>query len=248
MAAPVSGSSVSGTSVTEPIAASASVKSRGLRRRRPNFDDSASSWLVTYSDAITLLLAFFVMILAVSDINQGKVEALKNGLSEVITEQTANTPFTDIKTGLSALIEQQQLQDQLSVVLENDGVKIEFANVALYDSGSAKLKPEATPLLAEVSAIIRDTSAPDHAVEVEGHTDDVPISTAKFPSNWELSSARATNVVKFLLSQGIDKSRLKASGFADSQPKQQSDKDPVLSLQQQRQANRRVVVFVRHQR
>lgn len=219
-----------------------SVKTRGLRRRRPNFDDSASSWLVTYSDAITLLLAFFVMILAVSDINQGKVEALKEGLSEVITNQDKPTPFTDIKKGLDEYIAQQGLQDQLSVVLDNKGVKVEFANVALYDSGSADIKTDALPLLEEVSRVIRSTSHSSHMIEVEGHTDDLPIATEKFPSNWELSSARATNVVKYLLSQGLEKERLKASGFADSRPKENAAD---LAPEQLRQANRRVVVFVR---
>jgi chemotaxis protein MotB len=219
-----------------------SVKSRGLRRRRPNFDDSASSWLVTYSDAITLLLAFFVMILAVSDLNEGKVEALKEGLSEVITNEDKPTPFTDIKKGLDDYIEQQGLQDQLSVVLDNKGVKVEFANVALYDSGSADIKTDALPLLEEVSRVIRSTSHSSHMIEVEGHTDDLPIATQKFPSNWELSSARATNVVKYLLSQGLEKERLKASGFADSRPKENTDN---LSLEQLRPANRRVVVYVR---
>lgn len=219
-----------------------SVKSRGLRRRRPNFDDSASSWLVTYSDAITLLLAFFVMILAVSDLNQGKVEALKEGLSEVITNEDKPTPFTDIKKGLDEYIAQQGLQDQLSVVLDNKGVKVEFANVALYDSGSADIKTDALPLLEEVSRVIRNTSHSSHMIEVEGHTDDLPIATEKFPSNWELSSARATNVVKYLLSQGLEKERLKASGFADSRPKENSENLPAEQL---RPANRRVVVFVR---
>ncbi len=219
-----------------------SVKSRGLRRRRPNFDDSASSWLVTYSDAITLLLAFFVMILAVSDLNEGKVEALKEGLSEVITNEDKPTPFTDIKKGLDEYIEQKGLQDQLSVVLDNKGVKVEFANVALYDSGSADIKTDALPLLEEVSRVIRSTSHSSHMIEVEGHTDDLPIATQKFPSNWELSSARATNVVKYLLSQGLEKERLKASGFADSRPKENTDN---LSLEQLRPANRRVVVYVR---
>jgi len=219
-----------------------SVKHRGLRRRRPNFDDSSSSWLVTYSDAITLLLAFFVMILAVSDLNQGKVEALKEGLSEVITNQERPTPFTDIKQGLDEYIAANGLQDQLSVVLDTKGVRVEFANVALYDSGSADLKQDALPLLQEVSRVIKQTSHSSHMIEVEGHTDDLPIATDQFPSNWELSSARATNVVKYLLSEGLEKQRLKASGFADSRPKEKTDH---ITTSQHRQANRRVVVFVR---
>jgi len=210
---------------------SVSNKHRSLRRRRPSFDDSSSSWLVTYSDAITLLLAFFVMILSVSDLNQ-----------EAMTGEAPPTPFTDIKTGLEELIEQKGLQDQVSVTLDAKGVKIEFANVALYQSGSADIKSDAIPTLKEVTRVIRETSHKTHMVEVEGHTDDVPIHTEKFPSNWELSSVRATNVVKYLLAQGIGKERLKAAGYADSRPKEHK---PGTAIEQQRQGNRRVVVFVR---
>ncbi len=198
-------------------------RQRGLRRRRPNFDDSSSSWLVTYSDAITLLLAFFVMILAVSDLNEGKIESLKEGLAEVISSETTTT-------------------DQVSVTLDPRGVQVEFANVALYDSGAASLKPAATPLLQELSRVIRDVSHGSHMIEVEGHTDDLPISNEQFPSNWELSSARATGVVKYLLESGIEKERLKASGYADSRPKEGLDDLP---LNEQRKANRRVVVSIR---
>ena len=221
---------------------SISNKHRSLRRRRPTFEDSSSSWLITYSDVVTLLLAFFVMILSVSDINQGKVEALKEGLSEMMTGETQPTPFTDIKLGLEKLIAEKGLEDQVSVTLDAQGVKIEFANVALYKSGSADIKSEAIPTLKEVTQVIRETSHETHMVEVEGHTDDVPIHTEKYPSNWELSSVRATNIVKYLLAQGIEKERLKAAGYADSRPKDGIDNLP---LHQQRQGNRRVVVFVK---
>lgn len=217
-------------------------RQRGLRRRRPNFDDSSSSWLVTYSDAITLLLAFFVMILAVSDLNEGKIESLKEGLAEVISSETTTTPFTDIRQGIDDYIEQNGLQDQVSVTLDPRRVQVEFANVALYDSGAASLKPAATPLLQELSRVIRDVSHGSHMIEVEGHTDDLPISNEQFPSNWELSSARATGVVKYLLESGIEKERLKASGYADSRPKEGLDDLP---LNEQRKANRRVVVSIR---
>ncbi len=224
------------------MADSNSNKQRSLRRRRPNFDDSSSSWLVTYSDVITLLLAFFVMILAVSDLNQGKVEALREGISEMMTGEAPPTPFTDIKDGLEQLINEQGLQDQVSVTLDQKGVKVEFANIALYASGSADIKPSSLSTLNQVTQVIRETSHQTHMIEVEGHTDDVPINTQKFPSNWELSSSRATNVVKYLLAQGIEKERLKAAGYADSRPKENTES---LSIEQQRQANRRIVVFVR---
>jgi chemotaxis protein MotB len=217
-------------------------KHRSLRRRRPNFEDSSSSWLITYSDAITLLLAFFVMILSVSDLNQGKIEALQEGLSEMMTGETPPTPFTDIKKGLESLIENNNLQDQISVTLDTKGVKIEFANVALYRSGSAEIKSDAIATLEQVTQVIRQTSHTTHLVEVEGHTDDLPINTEKFPSNWELSSVRAINVVKYLLTQGIEKERLKAAGYADSRPKANNLNIP---LAQQREDNRRIVIFIK---
>jgi chemotaxis protein MotB len=197
---------------------------------------------MTYSDVITLLLAFFVMILSVSDLNQGKIEALKEGLSEMMTGEAPPTPFTDIKDGLEQLIQDKGLENQVSVTLDKKGVKVELANVALYQSGSADIKQGSLATLEEVTRVIRETSHNTHMVEVEGHTDDVPINTEKFPSNWELSSARATNVVKYLLAQGIEKERLKAAGYADSRPKENLES---LSLDQQRQANRRIVIFVR---
>ena len=217
-------------------------RQRGLRRRRPNFDDSSSSWLVTYSDAITLLLAFFVMILAVSDLNQGKIESLKEGLAEVISSENNATPFTEIKQGLDEYVEKNGLADQVTVTLDPRGIQVEFANVALYDSGSAQLKPDAQPMLQELGRVIKDVSHGSHMIEVEGHTDDLPIATDEFPSNWELSAARATGVVTYLLQTGIAKERLKASGYADSRPKVLEGD---ITTQDQRGADRRVVVTVR---
>ena len=101
-----------------------------------------------------------------------------------------------------------------------------------------------TPFLEEMSKMIREMKYEDILIEVEGHTDDVPIRTIKFPSNWELSASRATNVVRFFMRQGIKKSKLKASGFADSRPKVPNIVDGRPN-RKNRSANRRVKVSVR---
>jgi len=217
---------------------------RGLRRRRETFDDDGGGWLVTYADAITLLLAFFVMILSVSDLNQGKVEALKEGLASTLTNEEVVTPFTDIKKELDGIIQEHDMAENVAVDIDAKGVRVEFSNFSLYDSGSASLRPQALPMLDEVSKVIETTSHKTHLIEVEGHTDDVPINTPRFPSNWELSSSRASNVVKYLIIKGIDKSRLKAAGFADSRPKQ--DLQPNQGFDNEmRAANRRVVIYIK---
>jgi chemotaxis protein MotB len=217
---------------------------RGLRRRRQTFDADGEGWIVTYADAITLLLAFFVMILSVSDLNQGKIEALKEGLAGVLTGEQIVTPFSDIKKELDQIIQQHDMGENVAVDIDVKGVRVEFSNFSLYDSGSAALRPQALPMLDEVGKVIETTSHETHLIEVEGHTDDLPISTERFPSNWELSSARASNVVKYLLSKGIKKERLKAAGYADSRPKQ--DLEPGQGFDaDMRAANRRVVIYVR---
>jgi chemotaxis protein MotB len=217
---------------------------RGLRRRRETFDDDGGGWLVTYADAITLLLAFFVMILSVSDLNQGKVEALKEGLATTLTKEDVATPFTDIKKELDNIIQQHDMSQNVAVDIDAKGVRVEFSNFSLYDSGKAALRPQALPMLDEVSKVIETTSHKTHLIEVEGHTDDVPISTPRFPSNWELSSSRASNVVKYLIVKGIDKSRLKAAGYADSRPKQDLKPNQVFD-NDMRAANRRVVIYIK---
>ncbi len=217
---------------------------RGLRRRRQTFDADGEGWIVTYADAITLLLAFFVMILSVSDLNQGKVEALSEGLADAISNRKPVTPFTDIKKELDEIISEHDMGENVSVNIDSKGVKVEFSNFSLYDSGSAAIKAEALPMLNEVSKVIATTTHETHLVEIEGHTDDVPIRSARFPSNWELSSSRASNVVKYLLGKGINKERLKASGYADSRPKSALAEGESMS-DKKRAANRRVVIYVR---
>ncbi|WP_396587266.1 flagellar motor protein MotB [Bermanella sp. R86510] len=217
---------------------------RGLRRRRKTFDADGEGWLVTYADAITLLLAFFVMILSVSDLNQGKIESLKEGLAGVLTGEKIVTPFNDIKKELDDIINQHNMTENVRVDIDQKGVKVEFSDFSLYDSGSAAIRPQALPVLEEVSKVIRSSTHETHLIEVEGHTDDVPINTARFPSNWELSASRASNVVKYLLDKGVDKRQLKASGYADSRPKDAPPEGKAMT-DKERAANRRVVIYVR---
>jgi len=219
-----------------------STQKRGLRRRRQTFDDEG--WLVTYADAITLLLAFFVMILSVSDLNQGKIETLREGLSNAMSGEKPVMPFTDIKKELDTIIGEHGMGDNVSVDIDVQGVRVEFSDFSLYDSGSASIKAEALPMLNEVSKVIESSTHKTHLIEVEGHTDDVPISTARFPSNWELSGSRASNVVKYLLGKGVAKERLKAAGYADSRPKDKLKEGQKID-NKIRAANRRVVIYVK---
>lgn len=124
---------------------------------------------------------------------------------------------------------------QMNVSQTGRGVELEINASALFKQGEADIEPEARKTLADAAKVLADN---DFAIEVEGHTDNLPISTAKFPSNWELSSARASSVVRLFIDQGILAGRLKAVGSADNQPVESND------TAEGRARNRRVTITV----
>lgn len=215
-------------------------------RRRPRLDEDGAgdTWLMTFSDVVTLLLAFFVMILSVSDLNQGKVEALKEGLAEAISRTEVQSPLKDIESAWKTILEDRDLTESANVTIDEKGVLLEFNNFSLYQSGSADIPQQALPLLHDVASVVKNNLQGHYIVEIEGHTDDLPIHNDKFDSNWELSSNRATNIVKLFQQLGLDPAQMKASGFADSRPK---ITDPQISSSERRSQNRRILIRVRRE-
>jgi chemotaxis protein MotB len=124
---------------------------------------------------------------------------------------------------------------QMNVSQTGRGVELAINASALFNQGEADIQPEARKTLADAAKVLADN---DYAIEVEGHTDNVPISTVKYPSNWELSSARASSVVRLFIDQGIDAKRLSAVGAADNQPVASND------TAEGRAKNRRVTITV----
>jgi len=124
---------------------------------------------------------------------------------------------------------------QMNVSQTGRGIEMEINASALFNQGEAEIQPEAKRTLADAARVLVDN---DFAIEVEGHTDNMPISTAKFPSNWELSSARASSVVRLFIDQGVLAPRLKAVGSADNLPVMPND------TAEGRARNRRVTITV----
>ncbi|WP_422381087.1 OmpA/MotB family protein [Marinicellulosiphila megalodicopiae] len=211
-------------------------------RRRPRAADNGDDWLLTYADVITLLLAFFVMLLTITDVNEGKMEALKEALSENITKGEVNTPLKDIETMVENAFALKGASEFTEVEINQDGISIELNNVLMYPSGQATLSGNALDIIESLGRSIQPYIKDHYEIWIEGHTDDIPIHTEKFDSNWELSSIRAINIVQALLAQGIDANQLVAVGFADSRPKKT---DLVLTQQEQRNMNRRVVIHIK---
>lgn len=190
-------------------------------RAKQEATEVSEDWLVTYADAITLLLAFFVMIITFKDYDAGEREAAMAAIKENLGQQeNVATPMFSLMNNLNSILDGAQIQqDQYEVGFDQDGVVLEFSSKAFFASGRASLLPEAKAILGGVVEEMEEPTYEGYFIDVEGHTDDVPINSARFPSNWELSAARASSVVRYFIELGIKPTRLKAAGYADTKPK-----------------------------
>ena len=205
-------------------------------------------WLTTYADAITLLMTFFVLMLSVSTVDQAKFEEMGEAISkDILKEDEAVTaaPFKEIQKEIEKIAEDQNLSEAVEIQRTPKGVKIEFSSSALYDPGSSDIKKDVVPVLGKISEKIKELNYDNYVIEIEGHTDDVPIRTRRFPSNWELSVSRATNIIRYLQAQGIDRTKLKAAGYADTRPKVPNKDANGKGIRANRAVNRRVLMYIR---
>ncbi len=209
--------------------------------------EEGEHWLTTYGDMVTLLLVFFILLVAMSSINPEKVKRISEIIQQTFGTAKVKPSLLEVEKGdelklIADLVRQKireaNLEDYVNVEVTERGVEIYIQGKVIYDSGSAKIKKSFEPFLREVAEIIKHT---DRMVYVEGHTDDIPIHTPRFPSNWELSTQRAVNVVKFFIEKcGVDPSKLAAAGYAQYHPR-------FLPMKLHRAENRRVEIIISRQ-
>lgn len=225
---------------------------------------SSERWLITYADLITLLLVFFVVLYALSQVDKAKYEKLKQSLSSsmsVVDMKGTNgsrPSVTDgnlgVLTGGTAVIMPEQLElesmekdvqemakaeelsDMVETKLDKEGMVISISSAGFFQSGESLLTPEAIPMLDKIAQML---ARHPQRVRIEGHTDNIPIATARFASNWELSAMRATTIVRFLIERHrLDPRRLTAAGYGEYYPKVANDTEA------HRAANRRVEIVI----
>jgi len=197
--------------------------------------EDQEDWKLSYGDMVTLLLTFFVVIVTMSQVNLTTLKEIGASMRRAIKggEPKPRYSLSELVEDVKRMIEEEGLQGQVDVGITPQGVAINLKGAVLFDLGSTELKPQALPLLTKLAGKLKDLP---YRISVEGHTDDLPIHTLRFPSNWELSAARAARVVRFFIQQGIPKGRLQAVGFADTQPKVPN------TSPENRAKNRRVVI------
>src|SRR3954470_5633082 len=192
-------------------------------------------WLISYADMLTLLIGFFVLIIASVPLKRARFERIAAALTGA-----RQAPLEDLRDKVDALIARTpELKDKVTTRDDAEGLGIEFRDALLFDSGSAKLRDAAQPAIGEVARLLE--GLPGRPVIIEGHTDEVPIKTAFFHSNWELSSQRAINVLQALNASGVARDRMSARAYADTRPMPSAAE---LDVEQRRASNRRVVIRV----
>jgi len=215
------------------------------RKTELDSHEEDQEWLLTYSDMITLLLAFFAVLIAVSYVDLNLWEQMKQGLrSEINKQENVQTPLAEVKKDLDEKLAEEREAELVDIILDREGIKLFFNSSSFYNSGEANLLPTGQQIIDKVTQAMNDLGYYKFKVDVEGHSDNVPINTPVYPSNWELSVARASGVVKYFIQEGIEPERIKASGYADTKPIVPHVDEAGNDIVENRALNRRIVIRI----
>ncbi|MFH1728177.1 MAG: flagellar motor protein MotB [Pseudomonadota bacterium] len=202
--------------------------------------DDSGSWALSYGDMMTLLLCFFILIVSVSTINQQKFEEVAASMAKGMSKKKAK-PLDETVRKVQEMIVEDKLENQVDTEMSPEGAKISLLGKTLFNTGQAKINEAAYPILDKIIGILKADQF-NHYIVVEGHTDNVPINTDQFPSNWELSAARSSTIIRYLSTNGLDPYKCKAVGYADTLPKVPNEDTEGNAIPENQAINRRVII------
>jgi chemotaxis protein MotB len=231
------------------------------RKKKHEEHENHERWLVSYADFITLLFAFFTSMYALSSVNEGKFRVLSQSLASAftpslfITQRPAEAQklVRDMKS-LSAdefknvfakgsiriqnVLRNLSNAEKLTFIIDEQRITIRITEGILFEPSTDVLVNDALPVLDEIAAALKDMNLTNN-IRIEGHTDNIPVSTPKFPSNWDLSSARALRILKYMIeTHRYDPKNMVAVGYGEYKPIASND------TPQGREKNRRVDITV----
>ena len=211
--------------------------------------DVVEGWMATFADMVTLLMAFFVLLYAMSDPDPGKFEDFGEAMQEAISGEELESEFEKLTENLQEIIDEQEISDKVEIELTPKGIEIQMEGKALFAGCSADILSDMEPVISSISNVITElldnSDYKGYMIEVEGHTDNLPPTRCPdFETNWELSAYRATGVVEQLLSSGIQKEKIKAIAMADTAPLLPNTDKNGNSIYENQAKNRRVEIFI----
>lgn len=212
-------------------------------RPPPPADDE--SWIATFADMATLLLAFFILLAAISKIDAVAFEQVSAGLAKGVGKREVKTPTQGLKQKINKSVKSLKMEDTISIGTDHRGIVVEMGAGSFFEKDSATLNDTAKDALSKIAATVASQEFEAFQVEVEGHTDDnLPDKKSSYPSNWELSGARASSVIRYFEEVGIMSARMRAVGMAHTAPKVANRGPYGDPLPQNQEINRRIVVRI----
>ncbi|HML36837.1 MAG TPA: flagellar motor protein MotB [Bacillota bacterium] len=239
---------------------------RNKSKKRQHEEENGEAWLLPYSDLMTLLLAVFIVLFAVSQIDKEKSQQMSEAFTDSMmtktyaeakadSQETAppSTPEAEskpnasdvdneleqmeaLKAKLDAKLESENLTSSVKTGIDSRGLVVSLSNAIFFDSGSAQIKKENEKTLLDIAQIVNTMN---NFIRIEGHTDNVPMKSEMYPSNWDLSAARAANVVQLFINEaGVSPEKLVAVGYGEYRPVADN------STEEGRAKNRRIDIIV----
>lgn len=234
-----------------------------MGKKKKHHDEHVDeAWLLPYSDMLTLLLALFIVMFAMGQTDKAKLEQASKSFQTIfaggsgVTTQSGNAIVSNENAGSSSKMSNAQIEtdkmesvkkqlekeisdkgysDKVNVQLDKEGLEISIQSTVLFNSGDATIVSNVTSMLNDISKMLLNLN---NNVRIAGHTDNIPISNARFRSNWDLSAMRAVNVLNFMVNAGMNPNKISIQAYGEYQPKYDN------ATEEGRAKNRRVEIFV----
>ena len=237
----------------------------GRKKKSSGNELTGDEWLATYSDCVTLLMTFFVLLYSMSTVDAEKVRAISEAFSvmsgksadsilqydmyegsqpvlggeskvEDLLEQSEENDKRVMYDKVKEYLEENELDTVIDVAKDENGISLQIKDSVLFESGKADLINESKSVLDKIDELISSIPNP---IIIEGHTDNIPINTNKYSDNWDLSASRASNVLRYFTgTKGEDPTRFSVSGYGEYKPKVDNSTDD------NRAQNRRVNIII----
>lgn len=216
---------------------------RKKQNSEPHEEHADETWLIPYSDLLTLLLALFIVLFASSSLDKEKAAqmgyAMAAAFNSIPSEQLNGTILSFMDDA-----KEMDLGEGVGLGSDSRGAVLDIADINLFEQGEANITPEGIKTIKRIAPLLSNNRYKRFRVVVEGHTDDMPIVSNTFASSWELSAARAAAVVREFIKAGLNPDRFQAVGMADIAPKYPNRDLNGTPIPENRIKNRRISVHV----
>lgn len=212
--------------------------------KRPQQEDNVDSWLMSYADMITLLLAFFVIFVSTSTPKQDELAAATKGMHDRFGSLSLDTPYDGVYRDVVGIISSANQDRNIAIDKTTHGIQIELSALHFFGNESADIGADQLPVLMDIAQALKKGQLANCTIEIEGHTDDTAVGSPEFATNWELAAARATRIVRLLIEQGVEPERLRATSYAATRPVAPNEDAMGTPIPQNHEKNQRVVIRV----